>query len=261
MTATTPTIPPAPGGPFQAVYLDLIDDLRTALHAQAGELLDGIYLYGSVARGEAVPGVSDLDVTLILRHRPAPRDTSMLEALRLALAARHPEVSKIDFNIGTRIDALAPRHLHSWGYWLKHHCRCIWGNDLSRCFTPFPPSRTIALAINGDAVEVLERQAREIEQLREQPPDAATIVRRQREAARKLIRATSVLRAEHEPSWPQTLEQHAALFLRRYPAMREQIDFFMVHAGPGGEPDAQLPARLRAFALWLRPQLRDQPAN
>ncbi|OBV38778.1 nucleotidyltransferase domain-containing protein [Janthinobacterium psychrotolerans] len=258
MTATPRTIPPAPRGPFQPAYLGLIDDLRAALLAQAGELLDGIYLYGSVARGAATQGVSDLDVTLILRHRPSPRDTSMLEALRLALAARHPEVSKIDFDIGTRIDALAPRNLHSWGYWLKHHCRCIWGNDLALCFAPFPPSRTIALAVNGDAVEVLERQAREIEQLLEPAPDAAKIVRRQREAARKLLRATSVLRAENEPSWPQTLEQHAALFLGSYPAMREQIDFFMDHAGAGGEPDAQFPARLRVFAGWLQLQLQAQ---
>ena len=258
MTVTPRTIPPAPHGPFQPAYLDLIDDLRTALLAQAGELLDGIYLYGSVARGDATPGVSDLDVTLILRHRPAPRDASMLEALRLALAARHPEVSKIDFDIGTRTDALAPRHLHSWGYWLKHHCRCIWGNDLSRCFTPFPPSRTIALAVNGDIVEVLERQAGEIEQLREQTIDTAKLVRRQREAARRLLRATSVLRAEDEPSWPQTLEQHAALFLSSYPAMREQIDFFMRHAGQGGLPDEQFVTRLRAFAGWLQLQLQQQ---
>ena len=254
MTVTARTIAPAPRGPFQPAYLDLIDDLRTALLAQAGELLDGIYLYGSVARGDATPGVSDLDVTLILRHRPAPRDSSMLEALRLALAARHPEVSKIDFDIGTRIDALAPRHLHSWGYWLKHHCRCIWGNDLAVCFPPFQPSRAIALAVNRDTVEVLERQAQEMEQTR----DAAKIVRRQREAARKLIRATSMLRAENEPSWPQTLEQHAALFLSTYPALQEQIDFFMAHAGQGGVPDEQFVPRLRAFAGWLQLQLQQR---
>lgn len=261
MTVTLRAIPPAPRGSFQPAYLDLIDDLRTALLAQAGELLDGIYLYGSVARGDATQGVSDLDVTLILRHRPSPRDASMLEALRLALAARHPEVSKIDFDIGTRIDALAPRNLHSWGYWLKHHCRCIWGNDLSRCFTPFPPSRTIALAVNGDVIEVLERQAQEMEQLREPTQDGAKLVRRQREAARKLLRATSVLRAEDEPSWPQTLEQHAALFLSNYPAMREQIDFFIAHAGQGGMPDAQFPTRLRAFAGWLQQQMQEQAAS
>lgn len=258
MTVTTPTLPPAPCGPFQSAFLELIDDLRTALLAQTGELLDGIYLYGSVARGDATPGVSDLDVTLILRHRPAPRDTSMLEALRLALAARHPEVSKIDFDIGTRIDVLAPRHLHSWGYWLRHHCRCIWGNDLSRCFAPFPPSRTIALAVNGDAPDVLERQAQEIEQLQEHAGDAAKLVRRQREAARRLIRATSVLRAEQEPSWPQTLEQHAALFLGRYPAMRGQMAFFMAHAGQDSTPDEQFASRLRAFAGWLAQQMQLQ---
>ena len=104
-------------------------------------LLDGIYLYGSVARGSAKPGVSDLDVTLVLHQPPDAAALATLEALRLALAARHPEVVKIDFDIGSRQQVLDPQHLYSWGYWLKHHCRCLWGTDLAAHFDPFRPSR------------------------------------------------------------------------------------------------------------------------
>ena len=40
--------------------------------------------------------------------------------------------------------------------------------------------------------------------------------------------------------------------------MREQIDFFMAHAGQGGVPDEQFVTRLRAFAGWLQLQLQQR---
>ncbi len=41
----------SPDEPIQREFQGLIQDVCTPLVAQAGRLLDGIYLYGSVARG------------------------------------------------------------------------------------------------------------------------------------------------------------------------------------------------------------------
>ncbi|MEG0886346.1 MAG: nucleotidyltransferase domain-containing protein, partial [Janthinobacterium sp.] len=111
-----PPIAPAPRGPLQPPFAALLQDVCASLAAQAGHLLDGMYLYGSIARGDATPGISDLDLTLVLREPPTPPQRETLEALRLALQARHREVVKIDFDIGHRAQALAPEHLYSWGY-------------------------------------------------------------------------------------------------------------------------------------------------
>lgn len=51
----------------------------------------------------------------------------MLESKRRMLESRHTEVIKIDFDIGSRSEVLAADNRLSWGYWLKHHCRCLWG--------------------------------------------------------------------------------------------------------------------------------------
>ena len=250
-TIAPATLPPAPGAPLQPVFAVLLQDACASLAAHAGAFLDGIYVYGSVARGDATPGVSDLDLTLVLRQPPTPPQQDLLETLRLALQARHDTVLKIDFDIGHRDQVLAPENLYSWGYWLKHQCRCLWGEDLAPQFAPFAPSRAIALAVNGDFAAVLEGYAQRLDAARE----PAVIARLQREASRKLIRSCNLLRQDNDTGWPASLDEHAALLLRRYPAMRPQMRYFLAQAQPGAAPASGFAAALRAFARWLARQL------
>ena len=143
---------------MQSQFQDLLVDVCMTL-TRSEPLLDGIYLYGSVARGDAVPGVSDLDLTLVLHSPPTSQDLEVLESKRRTLESRHTEVIKIDFDIGSRSEVLAADNRLSWGYWLKHHCRCLWGNDLTKHFDRLKPSRDIAIAVNGDFESVLTRYA------------------------------------------------------------------------------------------------------
>ncbi|MEG0636128.1 nucleotidyltransferase domain protein [Pseudomonas sp. DD1] len=230
----------------QPPFQDLLVDVCMTLPG-AEPVLDGIYLYGSVARGDAVPGGSDLDLTLVLRSPPTSQDLQRLEAKRQALESRHNEVIKIDFDIGSRLQVLAAESRLSWGYWLKHHCRCVWGNDLSQRFDRLKPSRDIAIAVNADFEPVLARYA----DLINQAPPAAQTARLQREASRKLIRSTQVLRAERDLMWPQTLEEHVELFAQHYPHMNEQICFFLSQAHkPNAKPKA-FTAQLHHFLTWM----------
>jgi len=145
-----PTIALPPQVPLQAAFAPVVRDACATLQQGAGALLHSLYLYGSVARGEARPGASDLDLTLVLQRTPTPADSAQLERLRQALQQRHAAVvSKVDFDIGTLAQVLAPAQRCSWGYWLKHHCRCLAGTDLAARFDALAPSRGIALAVNA----------------------------------------------------------------------------------------------------------------
>nr|WP_237886437.1 nucleotidyltransferase domain-containing protein [Pseudomonas sp. PGPR40] len=67
-----------PNVEVQSQFQDLLADVCMTLTGSE-PLLDGIYLYGSVARGNAVPGVSDLDLTLVLHSPPTSQDLEMLQ--------------------------------------------------------------------------------------------------------------------------------------------------------------------------------------
>ena len=229
----------------QPQFQDLLADVCMTL-TRSNPPLDSIYLYGSVARGDAVPAVSDLDLTLVLQNPPASQDLEILESKRRTLERRHTEITKIDFDIGSRAEVLAADNRSSWGYWLKHHCRCIWGNDLSKHFDRFKPSRDIAIAVNGDFESVLTRHA----DLIEQAVTPTQSLRLQREASRKLIRSTQVLRSEQDLMWPQTLDEHVELFIQHFPCMCMQICFFLSQARSPDAKSKEFIAQLRSFLIW-----------
>lgn len=232
--------------PVQPAFQALLADVCGSLSLPSLGL-DGIYLYGSVARGEATPGVSDLDLTLVLREPPTAQSVEQLEVLRLALERRHPEVIKIDFDIGSRAQVLSAEHRNSWGFWLKHHCRCLWGDDLSLQFERFRPCREIASAVNADFAEVLSAYLTRIAQAGTEQER----LRLQREASRKLIRATHVLSAESAVTWPQTLEEYVALFVQRYPARVTHVAFFLFEARNPSAAGDPFCTRLQAFLDWM----------
>ncbi|CRM51232.1 putative nucleotidyltransferases [Pseudomonas sp. 24 E 13] len=235
--------------PVQPEFEPLLKDVLATL-SQPAFGLEGIYLYGSVARGDANAEASDLDLTLVLRDPPQAAVLEQLERARLALEQRHSCISKIDFDIGHRAQVLAPENHNRWGFWIKHHCRCVWGDDLGLRFEPFRPSRDIALALNGDFAQVLSRYRASILQAAN-PPQR---LRLQREAARKLIRSTHTLRSPDALMWPQTLEEHVAMFTQRYPTRVAQIAYFLFEArNPSAECAAFL-QRLEAFVEWMASQ-------
>ncbi|MBE4975186.1 nucleotidyltransferase domain-containing protein [Serratia sp. X3] len=239
-------IPTVTAFPLQQAFIPLLEALTAELPRQFPALIHSIYLYGSVARGAALPGVSDLDITLLLIKPADSGALQRLEVWRQAFQLEQRIVSKVDFDIGCVDEALAPEHHDSWGFWLKHHCRCLGGEDVSAVFPLFRPDRRIALAVNADVRRVLERYREQL-LLAEPSSDERRL---KREAARKLIRATNMLRAEESEFWPTTLTDYAEQLLARYPEQQAEMTYLLVHA-LGEANDAAFADRMMDFLAWI----------
>lgn len=242
-------IPTVTAFPLQQAFIPLLEALTAGLVRQFPALIHSIYLYGSVARGEAIPGVSDLDITLLLTKPADSEALQRLEAWRQGFQREQRIVSKVDFDIGSVDEALKPEHHDSWGFWLKHHCRCLWGEDVSAAFPPFRPDRRMARAVNADLRCVLARYREQLLQARPEPDEK----RLKREAARKLIRATNMLRAEESVFWPTTLTDYAEQLLARYPAQQADMTYLLAHA-VGEANDAAFADRMMDFLAWMEGQ-------
>lgn len=208
---------------FQSSFQSVITDVTEQLPQLLKERLHSIYVYGSVANGCATEGISDLDICLILNHEINESEIHLLDNARAILEKQHSIVSKIDFDIGVLSEVLAPNNLYSWGYWLKHHCRCIFGDDLTQYFLPFSPSRKIALAINGDFVQVIDSYIKQIDE-RQLAIEKHHL---QRVIARKLIRSTNILRSEKDEYWPETLEDFVKIVEANYPEQQKSINYLL----------------------------------
>ncbi|WP_239670815.1 nucleotidyltransferase domain-containing protein [Vibrio variabilis] len=153
-------------GYIRNVYspLNIQDEFKIVVDAAVNELttkfpdqIDGIYLYGSIGRGNAVLCKSDLDLSVVLKHPQNNVQRQVFRGMADDFPRRYTQVSKIDLDIGHVDEVLQADEYYRWQFWLKHCCCCIWGNDLSKGFESQKPSYNIAMALNGDLFKFTEQ--------------------------------------------------------------------------------------------------------
>jgi hypothetical protein len=169
----------------QQAFAPVVAAARTAIPAAfAGDRLHSAYLYGSVPRGTAVPGRSDLDVLLALAGEPADADRAAARRLEGELDAGFPQID------GAGILLYSAATLR------------------------YRPTSLLARETNGDLGDMLPRwRAR----LGEAGP-AAGLRARGREAGRRLVRTGFTLVMPRFGGWTSDLEESAAVFAHYYPA-------------------------------------------
>lgn len=239
---------------FQPAFAPLVTNVVQKLTASLPELIHSVYVYGSLIDGTAKETLSDLDLTIIFHAKPDAEAIAKTDAIRSELEHEYPVVSKIDIDPGVLEDVLLPVNEKRWGYWLKHHCVCVYGEDLRDRFDPFRPSRAIAVAVNGDFLAVLNAYIALMKPTLEPAQRRAL----QRAAARKAIRSTNVLRGDNDRDWPVTLKEHGEKFSERYPALVEEMDYLLsISHHPRGDIMV-FASRIRTFTYWLNAEFHSR---
>ena len=241
-------------GGFQPAFSQLVTESVHQLTAAVPDLIHSIYVYGSLDEGRAIEMLSDADLTVIFSQQPDADASEKIASAKSALESHYPVISKIDIDPGVLDDVLLPENRDRWGYWLRHHCVCVYGEDLREHFEPFRPSRNIAIAVNGDFFTVLNNYIYRMK------PSLAPSHRHalQRAAARKAIRSTNILRDENDSDWPATLEEHCIKFNSRYPALSEEMDYLLsISQRPRGDI-MTFASRITTFTYWLNAEFHSR---
>jgi uncharacterized protein len=224
--AALANVPPA--------YRPVIDDCVATLTAFPA--LDGLYLYGSVATGQARPPDSDLDLLALWTS------TVDASAAVTALSARHAAVVREIGLAQARVDSLAAEADRCF---LKHYCVPLAGRDrrvdLPRC----RPSRALADGFN-DALPALVRRLRSAVDGAATPADRLVAVRK---AARRLLLAVATVESVSHGSWSTDRATGAALLARHHPQWSEVASRALAWSAGGGTADGA--AELFAMGEWL----------
>lgn len=137
------------------VYRELLNQILEMLKRCAGAKVHSVYIYGSVGRGEAVQGTSDIDLSVLLTSPLLPQEKALLDLETAAFVYKHPLVPKVDYDMGVVAEVLKQENQFYWGFWLKHVCSCIYGEDLSVKWSRMKPDIRICQAMNQDLMETL----------------------------------------------------------------------------------------------------------
>ncbi len=204
------------------VYRSVIDASIAALKASLPGVVHSVYAYGSVARGSAVQGKSDLDLLVVFKQKLTLRERDALATLQECLSNRHKALVRevgIDDATCTYDEMTDPANKYGWGAYLKVLCVCVYGDDLAELFENFKVSPDIAVDFNGDASEAIGNAVRKIADAKtdEEAAKAAASV------ARKLIRTCYMMVMTRAQVWTTKLSEQAELFLWYFPEKQEFI--------------------------------------
>ena len=122
-----------------------------------GARLHSAYLYGSIPRGTAVPGVSDLDLLIVLRDEPADADRAAASALQAVLDDACPQVTGVGIVLGSVASTLSELERYDGGFFVACLCTPLLGEDLAAQLPRYRPTSLLARKTNGDLALVLPR--------------------------------------------------------------------------------------------------------
>ncbi|WP_030989801.1 nucleotidyltransferase [Streptomyces sp. NRRL S-1813] len=231
-----------------APFAPVVAELGARIRERFGpDRLHSSYLFGSVPRGTAVPGVSDLDALLALRDEPTDADRAVVHAVEQGLDAAFPQINGVGILL-FGVDRLrSERERYDHGWFVACLCTPLSGRDLAAELPRYRPTSLLARETNGDLIHSLPG-------LREKATAATTEaerIRLTRGVARRLVRTGLTLVMPRWGGWTSDLAESAEVFGRYYPAYAEQM-CAAAHAArtPAAYPEL-LDELLTGLAPWL----------
>ncbi|MDX3830881.1 nucleotidyltransferase domain-containing protein [Streptomyces europaeiscabiei] len=233
---------------------------RPVVAAARGRVLDvfggrlhSAYLYGSIPRGTARPGRSDLDLLLALREEPTEADRTAARALDEAWDTAFPQIDGAGTLLVSRAQELSDLERYDLGWFVACLCTPLLGEDLAQDLPRYRPGSLLARETNGDLALQLPRWRERV--ARATTDDARRVL--VRGCSRRLVRTGFTLVMPRWNGWTSDLHEMAEAFGEYYPERAAQM---RAAAVAGYEPGARADV-LRAYLDDLGPWLADEYAR
>jgi hypothetical protein len=178
-----------------------------------GPRLHSAYVYGSVVRGNAVPGRSDVDLIAVLLRAPVDEDRVRADRVERALVEQFPVLFSAGVGLTHLQEIRSPVQRYSGQVFLRELAVCIWGEDLRPGLPRTKPSAAVAAGFHADTHAVLAR-ARETLAT---STDPEVIRRACRMAAKKMVQVAFAVVMAREGRWATVLEEQAAAVGAAFP--------------------------------------------
>jgi predicted nucleotidyltransferase len=232
-----------------APFAPLVEAARVRLATVfTGRRMHSAYLYGSIPRGTAIAGVSDLDLLVALRAAPAAADRADAAAVEKELAGSFGQISGVGLLLYPAATLLSELERHDLGFFVACLCTPLIGPDLGAALPRYWPTALLARETNGDlALALPDWRARM--SLAHTDTERARLTRG---VARRLVRSGFTLVMPQWGGWTSDLEVAAEAFGRYYPGERAaQMRAAAAAARSPADHTAALDLLVSDLAPWL----------
>ncbi|MFI2641372.1 nucleotidyltransferase domain-containing protein [Streptomyces sp. NPDC018610] len=234
---------------MQGTFRPVVEAARERLPDVYGTRLHSAYLYGSIPRGTARVGRSDLDLLVALRDEPTDADRRAALALGTALDREFEQIDGAGTLLFGRERLLSDLERYDLGWFVACLCTPLLGEDLAARLPRYRPGDPLlARETNGDLALLLPRWGERIASAEDTEAARRLLVRFM---SRHLVRTGFTLVMARWRGWTSDLHEMAAAFGAHYPARAAQL---RAAAAYGYDPVGD-PAVLRSYVDDLGPWL------
>jgi hypothetical protein len=117
----------------QQEYSEVVTYILNHCQSTLGDSIHSIYLRGSVAKGQAISFISDVDTLLITRQPITEEEKLRLFAIKESITGIFPFVTKVEI----LAESLEQTQKTWLKFLLKTQCVCVYGTDLIPAIEPF----------------------------------------------------------------------------------------------------------------------------
>ncbi|WP_043974395.1 MULTISPECIES: nucleotidyltransferase domain-containing protein [unclassified Acinetobacter] len=231
---------------IQKAYQPILKDLISVFTREFTTQLDSLYIYGSVAKGKAIVGQSDLDVCVIFKHQIEHLDQKIAE-IKASLIASYPFIAKIDVDVGYLSEVLLEKNKSRWGAWIKFFCANIYGRDLSCFFQDIEIYRQVIRAINDGYHEEIQTY---LDMLERQDKPQEELIKLKKSLIKRMIRLLP-LTLQYVDEWPLSLNDTVIQTLLVYPQQKDELYFLLKEVDDPRLIDPLSLNRLTEIYTWI----------
>jgi uncharacterized protein len=201
----------------QPEYQGVPDTAAGLLADEFGPRLHSAYLYGSVVRGNAAPGRSDVDLLAVLVAAPVDEDRARAERVERALTQRFPVLFSAGVGLTHLQEVRSPAQRYGLQVFLRELAVCIWGQDLRPGLPRTKPSAAVAAGFHDDTHAAFAR-ARETLMTSTDPEVIRRICRM---TSRRMVQVAFAVVMARDEIWATVLEEQAAAVGAAFPQWAE----------------------------------------
>lgn len=194
------------------IYMPCIQKSIESLQKLFLQQLHSVYLYGSVARGDAIVPKSDLDLIVMVDGQLSLTKLAELKKVSGELSQTYRSiVREVGIAVAYYDDTMDPANYYENAF-LREISVCVYGEDVGKQFGPYKLSSEIAIQFNGDICESLIRLLKRLEAA--STDDFTTLTQN---FARKLIRTYYSMVMARSQIWTTRLIEQSEVFIRHFP--------------------------------------------
>ncbi len=201
------------------VFLPLVSTTEVELRNLFGKRLHSIYLYGSVPRGTAVQGRSDLDVSVVLHDQPTDTDRASVGHLATELDHHTDLVDEVGITLDAARGLLSPAQRHDGAFHITCLCTPLWGPDLAEQLPEQYPTVDLARDITSGTAAAFSRLAAALSDPTTSRPDYAC-----QRVGRRIARLAFACVLFRWPGWTSEPAALVEVVRAYYPGRAAELD-------------------------------------